>query len=505
MRKKFVKERDFIMIKEVIIALSFANICLVEIWCTFFYRNLYLHKYLPGINSYLALMIAELILALIFWFGYKLVRRLNNLFVLKAVKVFFCLLVLRFLFVVGVQFGKIDSSILRILLVVLIIILLLQKKAIKSVVTIVLIMVPFVVVIFGQSIFAIIEGPKDNRLSQAKKTLPSIIQKAPSPRVVWIIFDQLDKRVAFVDRPNSIKLPEFDHLCREAFFAKNAYPPAYHTEKSLPALLTGKIVEETSISSINELMIQYKGTTEKVKWSDQSTIFTKARDLQTNTALLGWFHPYPRIIGDQLVFCWWSSLRPNLISDNDNVFGNIGVQLKNAFLSTMCNYENHKNNHRTMLEFAKEKVIDSQFGLVFIHFPVPHGPYIHNRPWWYSNPGGYLGNLELADQTLGEIRRVMEREQVWDDTTVLVTADHWWRKSKRFDKKTDYRIPFILKLPGQTQTAFYEPSFNTVMTHDLILAILRKEVSTPENLVKWLNEHRIDEGPVLRRDKDDNS
>jgi hypothetical protein len=49
-------------------------------------------------------------------------------------------------------------------------------------------------------------------------------------------------------------------------------------------------------------------------------------------------------------------------------------------------------------------------------------------------------------------------------------------------------VPFILKLAGQREAARYEPAFNTVVVHDLILAILGGEVLSPADAVAWLDQ-----------------
>ena len=63
----------------------------------------------------------------------------------------------------------------------------------------------------------------------------------------------------------------------------------------------------------------------------------------------------------------------------------------------------------------------------------------------------------------------------------------------------DPRIPFVLKLAGPHEPITYDPAFNTVLTHDLLLALLRGEVSGPQSVVAWLDAHRsIGDSPFNR-------
>jgi len=51
-------------------------------------------------------------------------------------------------------------------------------------------------------------------------------------------------------------------------------------------------------------------------------------------------------------------------------------------------------------------------------------------------------------------------------------------------------VPFLLKIPGHYQPLDYTASFNTVLTHDLILELIRDELSTPQRVVSWLDYNR---------------
>ena len=125
---------------------------------------------------------------------------------------------------------------------------------------------------------------------------------------------------------------------------------------------------------------------------------------------------------------------------------------------------------------------------------------------------GYLDNLALVDRTVGELRRAMERAGTWDQTTVVISADHWWRTemwsrgpfltkedAALSGTKMDHRIPFVVKLAGQQEPVIYDHPFNTVLTHDLLLALLRGEVSSPQTVAAWLDAHRtIGDSPYNR-------
>jgi hypothetical protein len=70
---------------------------------------------------------------------------------------------------------------------------------------------------------------------------------------------------------------------------------------------------------------------------------------------------------------------------------------------------------------------------------------------------------------------------------LIISADHRWRKSDLYDGKIDHRVPFIVKAPGTRGGVGQELAFpvDTVMTHDLILAILRGKVTDSLSALAW--------------------
>jgi hypothetical protein len=55
------------------------------------------------------------------------------------------------------------------------------------------------------------------------------------------------------------------------------------------------------------------------------------------------------------------------------------------------------------------------------------------------------------------------------------------------DGKADLRVPFLLKFAGQSESCVYEPKFNTVLTRELLLDILRGKVASPREAAQWLD------------------
>ena len=157
---------------------------------------------------------------------------------------------------------------------------------------------------------------------------------------------------------------------------------------------------------------------------------------------------------------------------------------------------------RNSLQTSVSVVTNSTYGLILLHLPPPHRPgvYLPNNGKFSvlgtSKVTGYFNNLVFADRELGAFRRAMETAGEWDKTWLILSADHSWRESHLYDNKRDMRVPFLVKSPGANEPMTYSQPFNTILTHNLILAILRGEVTNQQDTVRWLDAHGTQVSPV---------
>ena len=60
--------------------------------------------------------------------------------------------------------------------------------------------------------------------------------------MLWILCDEWDYRLTFVDPDPTLQLPEISRLRGEVLFADHAMPPGPETPVSIPGYFTGKFV-----------------------------------------------------------------------------------------------------------------------------------------------------------------------------------------------------------------------------------------------------------------------
>jgi hypothetical protein len=276
-------------------------------------------------------------------------------------------------------------------------------------------------------------------------------------------------------------------------------------------------------------MLTPDGSKERVSWRAENNVFKQARDLGVNAEVAGWLHPYCRILGDEVTGCLaipsshsTAALAEELHAAQKGVWMTVAdlywrqlLNLADMFHSLgdpaadrardVQVQRDQQLQYFQMRDWAYRAAADPQVGMMFVHFPTPHPFPIYNRrerSFHLLGTEDYFDNLALVDRTLGELRRALEQAGLWDQTSILITADHGFRPggwgghlgwTDELDRLTEHqapvKVPFILKLPGETTGAAIDKPFSNVVAGGLGLAVLSGTVSTPDQAVKWLDKH----------------
>jgi hypothetical protein len=357
-----------------------------------------------------------------------------------------------------------------------------------------LLLVPFVLVTFGQSILALHQAePESAFIPNAHQNIRFTENTHVMP-VVWVIFDELDYGLAFERRPKGLLLPELDKLQQTSVSATDAYSPFSATAVSIPALLTGKMLKETKTCSAGVMTLTgTDGTTSSLQ--TEETIFGDMHKRGSRTALFGWAFPYSRLfstiddIKDYPIFSYMTSER--LVK---TVFSQLRTLVEAGYFSPFGDslpIRHHISITTSMHNDVIHYLQTNQKGFAFLHYPVPHGPNIYSRHTYHYGTNrnvkeGYLDNLVLVDRLLGDVHRTMEKTGNWDKTMVIVSADHSCRVNTYDGIVEKRRVPFIAKLPHQVKGIIVNERFETVRTKDLILQIVGGKLLTPEDVVHWM-------------------
>ena len=402
------------------------------------------------------------------------------------------------------------------------------RKAWNAVQTAALVLFPFSLLCIGQTCWQAAFPPQIT--AKEKTSWPAAPDGSRKPLVLWVMFDEMDQSAAFRHSLGDFELPHLSALRATSVQAERACEPAGLTLMAIPSYTLGRKVASVRSDSANDLLLRFEGAGTFVPWTQQRTLFHDAARAGRRTAILGYFHPYCRLFGNLTSACevcsyseagdimkWWSLLqseslpRAALLQANhalpfpSTVRRFDGERFKIWQLAVLRHVERQHAEavarlRRSLLHILADRSID----FVFVHLPLPHPPALTRVPGSEDVIGqepGYASDLRAADFLLGEIRGALVSAGRWDESAVVLTSDHtvrgFWSNSlllspsllKAITTLKERTVPFLVKLPYQTQALRYAEPFNAVIVHGVVQGLLREEFKKPEEVLDYLRRN----------------
>jgi hypothetical protein len=356
------------------------------------------------------------------------------------------------------------------------------------------------------------------RLLEVPPTGSVLHQPADQPRVIWLLFDEMDFPIAFTHRPVGFALPNLDRLRDEGLFATAARSPSTRTQLSVTSLLGGRHVSAFVPISARDALLTYSDSTtdgeqrpagDAAHWRSTETVFDRVRALGLNAGVSGpGFLAYCRAFSQRLTRC--ENTAPSLGVGRTVVLTlllhpalshrPVGASQSLRALADAVLRPAVFANHLKVLDVTRRFAADSSLAYVLGQFLLPHRPFVAGVPL------SYYGNLRLADSLLGVVRRSIERSGTWDRTTIIITSDHGLRslvasesahpEDERFGPARPRipgganHVPFLIKFAGKSDHLRYDRPFNTVLLAELTLKLLRRELNTAEDVAAWIDTQR---------------
>ena len=357
---------------------------------------------------------------------------------------------------------------------------------------------------------------------------PMLARRAGPPRrVVWLLFDEFDQHLAFDLHLPEVSLPELDRLRAESIVSNHAMQTAGWTTLAVPSLLSGVIYSSDELIDATTLRVHPPGSDKGFSWADQPNVFQRARAEGFNSAIVGWHHPYCRVLGESLVRCMdlpTGNSTPAILressAEEEGLLHTTAFlfRLQLANLVDMVRLRRDVTSESVRDEFVRRRqqaqyfrirdraytdIADPNLDLVFVHFPTPHplAFYDRDRRDFALGPSrNYFDSLALVDRTVGEVRLALEKSGLWESTSLIITSDHGlrpdlWRNHSGWNPRLEELtrsgqselVPLIVKLAGNAQGSAFDLPVSNVICGDLALALLSGEVSTPSNAIPWLD------------------
>lgn len=373
----------------------------------------------------------------------------------------------------------------------------------RAALAVLLFLSPFVVFTAGQATLAAIRAADGTaaRVVAARPPAPRVphADGGAAPRVLVLVLDEWDQFLTFDERTPGLVLPALDALIAESIHFTRAETPGLVTEVSLPSVLSGRRVVDTGNAGGSDRLLRFEDGSTGL-FSDVPTFFTHIRDSGRNAGLTGWYHPYCRVFGDELVECSSRSIRGEFAGmslaaatvTQGQAFFESFPQARKVELAIgirpvrLTPKAWHAGSWRKIHDHALRLAADPTLDVVFAHYPLPHPP-------WLTKEKSYDGNLKLLDRCLAELRESMEGTGVWDRTSVILLADHPKRTkglvpapSPRLAAGEIRPVPFVLRVAGGGPPVSDPRPLQTIILHDLVLELTEDSIHTPEELDAWL-------------------
>jgi Sulfatase len=528
--------------KDFLVCLSLANLCFMRRWYDLEHlkeRSMDYYRAAPASGTLLwATLICAFLLMAAFWLAWKWVERDPTPVKLKLAQCGFLVTIMFPLESVreywNQQAGRMDvlSSTalwsLEAVLAVGVVLAMLGNlhilRAARRVALVLILLFPALMIDFAWG--SVNVEPASAYLP--KPPLPMLPPRpGPPRRVVWILFDELDQRLAFDLHKPAVPMPDLERLRAESLTASQAMQTAGWTTQALPSLLSGVIYSGVRLEGAAELLVTPPDDSKTMNWRDAPNVFRKARALGANAALVGWHHPYCRVFGDSMVRCMdvvsghpTPALIRETAADEEGLLRTVRslfelqiAGLRDIFSTASAPVtetirdvyvqSRHQQQYFRIRDRALTDIADPRLDFVFVHMPAPHpfGLYDRARRDFTLSPLlGYADNLALVDRTWGELRRALEQAGLWDSTSIVITADHglrpdvwrghigWTEELERLTGgRQSERVPLIVKIAGQNRGVAYDRPFSNVVCGDLSLGILSGEIRSVDDVAGFLD------------------
>ncbi len=352
-------------------------------------------------------------------------------------------------------------------------------------------------------------APADGGLFAVDRSLAPVQGGANTKktRVVLILFDMWDQRLTFEDRLPDLEMPEVDRFRAGAFYASKAERAGAGTLFAIPGILTGRKVMYAWQSERDDLQLVFAEQTYGQPWSKHPGVFADARQNGYTTAVVATaYHPFCRLFRRYISYCWIDDTHfdysyKTVVTQMGYVIAEVVRMLpfvRDLFFEPRMRFSEEWGLHLylSFRERAEALAADPRFDFLFVHWYVPHPPYVYDyktNALVYDasfSDDYYWGNLEALDIAVGGVRRAMESAGVWDDSYIILTSDHGFTLGSWPEvvppEKMDPRVPLLVKFPGQRQTYVYDERFLMVSLRAVLQGMFSGKLTRPEQMKDYL-------------------
>lgn len=454
-----------------------------------------------------------IIFPIVLYLLYLLFLRLN-IFLGKLIYLFI-LYILFFLLIIGIfsKFEVISISIILLIsfvLSILLLISLIKFNNVKKLIVFISKFVLFLVVLFllQNKVFISIFNKSKNYTSQK-----SIDIKNPHP-IILIVFDEAPLPGFLKDKNtiDKILFPNFYKFSTESDWYVNATSVALETTTGIPALLTGSYPKTDLLPSYIDYpnnLFTYLDT-EGYKFYVYENVTQMCPFSYCKFVNINFNSKYKNVINDLMIIYFNLVFPKDIInkyipdlSNSWNDFHKIEKPIfsnPSEFVKIATDFKLGDMEINKSLELLSSIDNISNKSLIYFHYLLPHYPYkflpsgktyispqlLKNEKWnndlnqikdGYQR---YLLQLGYVDKLLGDIINILKSKNIYDDSTIIVTADHGSSFEigdyRRLIGKNNYEeiisIPLFIKKQNQDKGVIFETNAQIIDILPTIFSLL---------------------------------
>ncbi|MBK9797949.1 MAG: sulfatase-like hydrolase/transferase [Holophagaceae bacterium] len=213
----------------------------------------------------------------------------------------------------------------------------------------------------------------------------------PKGLTVYMIFDEWDYNWTYPYRPANIPLPELDRFGRENLFFTHAYAPTSETFRSIPSLLTGRIVEQARTTTGPDALLRFRGEATWTPWSQVPDLPYLLGQQGLRTCFITHYHAFgpahalarPTLeIKRKPYFREWEEGKHRYQTFAGSMLRQGRAVLENVpGVNFLLNHEGKVQSVPTAYLHALEETLAAlrsrRFDAIIVHWPIPTPP-----SWW---------------------------------------------------------------------------------------------------------------------------
>ena len=315
-------------------------------------------------------------------------------------------------------------------------------------------------------------------LEESEGSITSSPEHLQPQTIVILLFDALSYNAVFTEEQEvDDRLPNLSALAEQSLVFHNVHSLPGGTGRNIPIILTGQVYPEKGIvldGQGEEVVYQPDGT--KLLISSQRNLFDVAYENGYPLTVFGYAMRYCSIYVDGKGYC--RSTAPSEFSTQPDNFAQAFSEVYRLAivraLPTTLEYRLQILLGTSALSATGRRTLDLQDSLLprlerpgffYVHYPIPHVPYISLDPQTREITGSstYFDSVQAVDFFLGEVRERLTDLGMWEETLLVVLADH-----NDGYVTDDPRTPLIIKLPNKQDRINYDYQW----THEQFLPLL---------------------------------